>query len=109
MNLQELLIETKSKAIFLIDKNGKTIDSYPKKNDLGNLQEKITVFKATLFSMANHFFNTFLNADLNEIILKSNNENMFLIKYNEYILCFLSDKNINTSLLELLMKKEFNH
>ena len=58
--------------------------------------------------MANHFFDDFLNADLNEIILKSNNENMFLIKYNEYVLCFLSEKNINSSLLELLLKKKNN-
>jgi len=103
LDLQQLLIKTKSKAIFLINEEGVTVDFYPKDNDLGDLQEKISVFKATIFSMSNHFFKNFLNTDLTEIILKSDDTNMLLIKHNEFILCFLTDTNIG--LLELILKK----
>lgn len=33
---------------------------------------------------------------------------MLLIKHNKYMLCFLSEKNINIGLLELILKKEIN-
>ncbi|CAM1358272.1 conserved protein of unknown function [Tenacibaculum soleae] len=108
MELRKLLEETKSKAIFLLKNDGETIDFYPKKNVLGDLQDKIAVFKATIFNMSNHFFSNYFNTDLKEIILKSNNENILIIKHDEYILCFLSDKSINVGLLEHLLKKEFN-
>ncbi len=109
MELEKLLKETKSKAIFLLKEDGETIDFYPKENDLGDLQDKITVFKTTIFNMSNHFFSNYFNTNLKEIILKSDNENILIIKHNEYILCFLSDKNINIGLLELILKKEFNY
>ncbi|CAM1350228.1 hypothetical protein [Tenacibaculum insulae] len=109
MELEKLLKETKSKAIFLLKENGDAIDFYPKDNNLGELQDKITVFKATIFNMSNHFFNTYFNTGLKEIVLKSKDENILIIKHKEYILSFLSDKSINTSLLELVLKKEFNH
>ena len=109
MELEKLLKETKSKAIFLLKDNGETIDFYPKENELGDLQDKITVFKATIFNMSNHFFSNYFNTELKEVILKSNNENILIIKHKEYILCFLSDKSINVGLLELILKKEFNH
>ncbi|QXP73071.1 hypothetical protein RRF68_08915 [Tenacibaculum sp. HL-MS23] len=109
MELEKLLEETKSKAIFLLKDNGETIDFYPKENNLGDLQDKITVFKATIFNMSNHFFSNYFKTNLKEIILKSDNENILIIKHNEYILCFLSDKNINIGLLELILKKEFNY
>lgn len=109
MELEKLLEETKSKAIFLLKDNGETIDFYPKENNLGDLQDKITVFKATIFNMSNHFFSNYFKTSLKEIILKSDNENILIIKHNEYILCFLSDKNINIGLLELILKKEFNY
>lgn len=108
MNLKELLTKTGAKNIFLIDEKGQIIDFFPKEEELNELQQKMIAFKATIFNMSNHFFNDFLNSNLTEIILKSNQENMLLIKHNEYMLCFLSEKNINIGLLELILKKEIN-
>ena len=109
LDLEKLLKETKSKAIFLLTEDGEAVDFYPKGEKLSELQKKITVFETTLYNMSNHFFSTYLNANLKEIVLKSDGENILLIKCNEYILCFLSEKSINTSLLELVLKKELNH
>lgn len=109
MNLEELLLKSNSKAIFLINEDGDTIDFYPKKNDLGNLQDKIIAFNATVFNMSSHFLKNFLNSDLKVMVLRSDDKNILLIKHNEYILSFLSDKNINIGLLEMILKKEFNH
>ncbi|MBE7651739.1 hypothetical protein J2Q11_00940 [Tenacibaculum finnmarkense genomovar finnmarkense] len=109
MDLEELLIETKSKAIFLLKDDGEVIDFFPKKNDLGDLQEKIIVFQTTLFNMGNHFFSTFFNTELKKIRLKSDGQNILMIKHHQYMLCFLSKKKINIALLDIILKKEFNN
>ncbi|MEX6626696.1 hypothetical protein [Tenacibaculum salmonis] len=109
MDLKELLIETKSNAVYLLKEDGKVVDFYPKENDLGDLQDKMIVFQTTIFNMSNHFFSTFFNTELKEIRLKSDNENILMIKHNEYILCFLSNKKVNVALLDLILKKEFNN
>ncbi|WBX73752.1 hypothetical protein PG913_00340 [Tenacibaculum pacificus] len=109
MDLQELLIETKSNAIYLLKDDGKVVDFYPKENDLGDLQDKMIVFQTTIFNMSNHFFSTFFNTKLKQIRLKSDSENILMIKHQEYILCFLSKKKVNIALLDLILKKEFNN
>ncbi|CAL2074871.1 hypothetical protein [Tenacibaculum dicentrarchi] len=110
MDLKELLKRTKSKAVFLSKEEkgeAQLIDFYPKENNLGDLQDKMIVFQTLIFNMSNHFFNTFFNTALKQIRLKSDNENILIIKHNGYVLFFLSDKKINTGLLEITLKKEF--
>ncbi|CAL2086365.1 hypothetical protein LNI90_01855 [Tenacibaculum dicentrarchi] len=105
MDLKKLLSQTNSKAIYLINQQGNIIDFYSKENKTATLNEKTAAFNIAIFNMSSHFLSTFYNAKLNEIILKADNENILLIKYNEYILAFLSNENLNTSLIELIIKK----
>ncbi|CAM1354942.1 MULTISPECIES: roadblock/LC7 domain-containing protein [Tenacibaculum] len=108
MDLQKLLLETKTRAIYLIDEEGKIIDFYPHDNDLVEIKDKIAAFDAVIFNMSSSFFNLFFKTELNEMILKSDKEALLLFKYKEYVLCFLADKNTNIGLLNLMFKKETN-
>lgn len=108
LDLQKLLLETKTKAIYLIDNEGKIIDFYPQDNELSEIKDKIAAFDAVIFNMSSSFFSLFFNTELNEMILKSDKEALFLFKYKEYVLCFLADKNTNIGLLNLMFKKETN-
>jgi len=108
LDLQKLLLETKTKAIYLIDNEGKIIDFYPQDNELSEIKDKIAAFDAVIFNMSSSFFSLFFNTELNEMILKSDKEALFLFKYKEYVLCFLADKNTNVGLLNLMFKKETN-
>jgi len=108
LDLQKLLLETKTKAIYLIDNEGKIIDFYPQDNELSEIKDKIAAFDAVIFNMSSSFFSLFFNTELNEMILKSDKEALLLFKYKEYVLCFLADKNTNIGLLNLMFKKETN-
>lgn len=108
LDLQKLLLETKTKAIYLIDNEGKIIDFYPQDNELAEIKDKIAAFDAVIFNMSSSFFNLFFNSELNEITLKSEKEALLLYKYKEYVLCFLADKSTNIGLLNILLKKEAN-
>ncbi|WP_420553214.1 hypothetical protein [Tenacibaculum aiptasiae] len=109
MDLQKLLTDTNSKAIFLIDHEGQIVDFFPKENELVDLKEKIAAFDAVIFNMSENFFNLFFNTELNEIILKSTNETLLLFKHEEYVLCFLTDKATNIGLLSLMLKKQMKN
>ena len=108
MDLQKLLLETKTKAIYLIDNEGMILDFHPQDNELAEIKDKIAAFDAVIFNMSSSFFNLFFNSELNEITLKSEKEALLLYKYKEYVLCFLADKSTNIGLLNILLKKEAN-
>ncbi|WBX73317.1 hypothetical protein PG913_10735 [Tenacibaculum pacificus] len=108
MNLKRLISQTNSKAIYLINEKGNIIDFYSEENQSNKLKDKTAAFNTAIFNMSNHFLNSFYNTELNEIILKSNNQNILLVKYNKSILALLSDDNLNLSLIELILKKELN-
>ena len=105
MNLEELLSNTKSKAIYLFETSGELIDHYPKREDEINKDEKrITAFGATVFNMVNHFFQNFFESKTTNVVMKSNKENIVLVKHDGLILCFFSDKNINLGLIGVSLK-----
>ncbi|WP_233883835.1 roadblock/LC7 domain-containing protein [Tenacibaculum piscium] len=109
MDLKSIISKTNSKAIYLINEDGNILDFYSKENQSNTLKDKTAAFNTAIFNMSSHFLNTFYNAELNEIILKSNTQNIILIKHKQYIIALLSDENLNISLIELILKKEFNH
>lgn len=105
MNLEELLSNTKTKAVYLFEKSGKLIDHYPESEDeLNKNEKKITAFSATVFNMVNHFFQDFFESETTNVVMKSNKENIVLVKHEDFILCFFSDKNINLGLLGVSLK-----
>lgn len=106
MDLQKLLEDTNSKAIYLIDNEGQIVDFFPKENDLIEIKDKIAAFDAVIFNMSQNFFNLFFKTELNKIILKSNNEALLLFKHQEYVLCFLTDKITNVGLFSTMLKKQ---
>ncbi|WP_299627783.1 hypothetical protein [uncultured Tenacibaculum sp.] len=109
MNLEELLLNTKSNKVFLIDKNCKVIDSYSKDDTTDKiLEDRIIAFSGTISNMINHFFEDFLKSGLKSVVMKSNKENIVLVKLEELILCFFSDKNINLALLGVSVQREIN-
>lgn len=111
MDLKNIITQTNSKAIYLIKQDGNILDFYTLKEQVETeiLKEKTSTFNTTIFNMCSHFFKAFYNAELNEIILKSNTQNIVLIKYKQYIIALISNENLNISLIELILKKEFNH
>ena len=110
MNLEELLLNTKSKVVYLIDKEANIIDLYIQSEDLNEQENnKIVVFRSTISNMIDHFFSDFLKSKLNTIIIKSDKYNVALVKLEGMILCFLSEQNINLGLLGLSIRKEINN
>ncbi|WP_299104867.1 roadblock/LC7 domain-containing protein [uncultured Tenacibaculum sp.] len=106
MNLKELLSNTNSHSIYLFERDGNIIDSYPKESN--KTAENITAFSATVFNMAQHFFTDFFESELSNLTIKSNKKNIALIKLDDFIICFFSDKNMNLGVLELSLRKELN-
>ncbi|CAL2078990.1 hypothetical protein [Tenacibaculum sp. 190524A02b] len=106
LELQELLNETNSKAVYLINKKGEIIDSFVKSGILKDIENETIVFGSTIFNMSDHFFENYINSELKEIILKSTDMFFLLIKHMGSVLCFVSDKNINVRLLELVLQKK---
>lgn len=109
MNLEELLQNTKSKKAFLINTNGEVFESFSFQKTIDEIKERrIIAFSSTVTKMVDHFFREFLTSDLTSIVLKSNNENMVLVKLEDIILCLISDKNINLGVLGMTLQKEIN-
>ncbi|CAL2101720.1 conserved protein of unknown function [Tenacibaculum sp. 190130A14a] len=106
MNLEELLSNTNSNSIYLFDKQGNTIEFYHKEGH--QTKENIIPFGATVFNMTQHYFNDFLKSELSNLIIRSNKEQLVLVKYHNDILCFSSNKNINIGVLDISLRKEFN-
>ncbi|CAL2086383.1 hypothetical protein LNI90_01865 [Tenacibaculum dicentrarchi] len=105
MNLKKIISETNSNAIYLINEDGNIFDFYSEENQSDTLKEKTATFNTAIFNMSSHFLNTFYNADLKELILKSNIQNILLIKHRKYIIALISNENFNISLIELILKK----
>lgn len=106
MNLEELLSNTKSKVVYLIDNNGEILDQcYQNEDLLKDTKEKVVAFSSTIYDMCNHFFKNFLDSEFTNICMKSSKENIILVKHDNKILCFFSEKTINQGVLELSLKK----
>ncbi|TDQ25618.1 roadblock/LC7 domain-containing protein [Tenacibaculum caenipelagi] len=109
MELKKLLEETKTKAIYLIDNKGKVIDFFcPEESELSEIKDKIAAFGAVVFNVGSNFLNLFFQTELNEVKLKAKNETLLFFKYNEFLLCFVTDKETNIGLINLMVKKQTN-
>ena len=107
MELEKLLTETKTKAIYLIDGKGKTVDFFgPEESELSEIKDKIAAFGAVVFNVGSNFLDMFFQTELNEIKLKAKNETLLFFRYSEYILCFVTDKETNIGLINLMVKKQ---
>lgn len=107
MDLEALLTNTRSKFICFLDSEGKILDSCSQEN-IQLEKEKTLAFSTILFNMTNHFFTDFLKSELFHINIKSDKENIILVKHNNHVLCLLSDENINMGLLSISLKKKTN-
>ena len=104
MDLEVLLSNTRSKFICLLDSKGEILDSYSQ--EIIQLEkEKTLAFSTIVFNMTNHFFTDFLKSELTHINIKSDKENIILVRHNNHVICLLSDENINMTLLNVSLKK----
>lgn len=109
MNLEELLSNTKSKVIYLINEAGEILDYHSKNDDsVATSKEKVVAFSATILNMTSHFFKEFFESNLSRVTMKSDKENIVLVKQEGFILCFFSDRNINLGVLGVSLNKQIN-
>ncbi|ALU75666.1 hypothetical protein AUW17_10565 [Tenacibaculum dicentrarchi] len=105
MDFKKIISETNTNAIYLINEDGNILDFYSEENQSDTLKEKTATFNTAIFNMSSHFLSTFYNAELKELILKSNTQNILLIKHEQHVITLLSNENFNISLIELILKK----
>ncbi|MFL0098384.1 roadblock/LC7 domain-containing protein, partial [Tenacibaculum maritimum] len=105
MNLEELYVNTKSRALLLINKEGLIVESYSGTD--GDYTNEFSAVTKVVINMLDSFFTEVLMIDpLDEIIIKTKIHHFFIKKCDaEHVLCVISDKGVNTSLINLSLKK----
>ncbi|MBE7629331.1 roadblock/LC7 domain-containing protein [Tenacibaculum piscium] len=105
MNLKELYESTKSKAILLINKEGKIVEAYSKIS-YENPEDFSAVTKVVINIIDNFFTDVLSIEPLTEIIIKTAEQNFYIRKCDDdHILCVLSDGVMNRSLISLSLQK----
>ncbi|CAM1334329.1 roadblock/LC7 domain-containing protein [Tenacibaculum aestuariivivum] len=105
MNLKELYESTKSKAIFLFDKEGRVVETYSKITYEN--PENFSAVTKVVVNIIDNFFKDVLEIEpLTEIIIKTEHQDFYIKKCDEdHILCVLSEGAMNRSLISLSLKK----
>jgi len=108
MNLKELYHTTKSKAILLINKEGKIVEAYSKIT-YENPEDFSAVTKVVINIVDSFFTDVLAIKPLTEIIVKTEDQHFYVKKCDpDHVLCVLSDGVMNRSLISLSLKKTMN-